>query len=219
MSGRITKISTKVWRKVMVSFDKKLSLACLRRDAFLNRLLETELPELDDEIPLANSVDAQQFVIEHLNSLDWKPVSLALRSDLVEKLNDICARKRIVRDAFFNRLFFLLSVPPKVIDLLFFNDDANWRTEVWIEYRNDGPAFNNTFYPLEPEINPFWAIREGLALEDREEHFYAITFDDKNFKDADLYGLNCYLPDDRIPDHPAYLKPKSLDDLLSELVQ
>lgn len=239
------KISTKIWRPILEKLDQKLDAACLRRDAYLNRVLEVELDFLDKEVSIPNSLEAFSFVSERVDQLDRKLVSLALRPDLIDRLNEICQRKRIVRDAFFNRLFLLLAGSPKTIDHLLFRG-ADWRTEVWSECKNDGPAFHNTFYPLEQDIDPFWAIRAGLELfsEDTELHdytvpgsgdlvkvqrdlggevyptnsIYTILFTNTQVKAMDLYGLNCYVPDWQIPNHPAELEyRKRLDDLFAEL--
>ena len=95
-----------------------------------------------------------------LKELDHKPVSLALSPDLTERLNEICGRKRIVRDAFFNRIFLLLAASPKTVDTLLFGQYGNtWREEVWKQWKDNGPPFS-VIYPLEPDIDPFLAIHE-----------------------------------------------------------
>ena len=91
-------------------------------------------------------------------------VSIALAPELANRLHNICTRKRIVRDAFFNRLFLLLAAGPKTIDRLFFPDEPKWRTAVWSEFTHAGPFFENGFYPLEAPVDPFWAIRAGLEM-------------------------------------------------------
>lgn len=248
MKDQRRKISAKVWRPVIDKLNRKLDRACLRRDAYLEQVLALEIPLLDAELPIANSAEARRFISERLDELDRKLVSFALRVDLVEQLDDICARKGIVRDAFFNRLLFILASPKSVIDRIFFtlDTDQRWRTDVWSEYKHDGPFFQNVFYPLEQEIDPFWPIRAGLEMCGEEdglidhtdmasgqtykikrlndygitlpERLYTVTFDNETFKDADLFGLNCYLPDWQIPKHPAQVKfRKHLDELLESL--
>lgn len=245
--NKIPKISTKIWRPIIEKLDKKMNAACLRRDAYLNKVLEIELPYLDREVSLANSAAAQAFVAQRLDQLDRKLVSLALRPELVERLNDICTRKRIVRDAFFNRLFLLLTASQKVINhLLFPAVGDQWRTEVWSEYKHDGPFFQNTFYPLEQDIDPFWPIRAGIEFYGKqselrdytnpetgaiirvqrdltgkislEESLYTSLLTNTQVKNTDLFGLNCYIPDWRIPDHPAELEyRKQWDDIFQDL--
>ena len=159
------KISVKIWRPIIEKFDEKIGIACIRRDAYLNKVLEVELDKLDDEVSIPNSQASYDYVFDRLDQLDRKLVSLALIPELTARLNEICSRKRIVRDAFFNRVFLLLAASPKVVDTLLFGIEADqWRTEVWREYKNDAASFQNGFYPLEPTIDPFWAIHTGLEI-------------------------------------------------------
>lgn len=240
------KITTKIRTDVINKLTKKFDAACLRRDAFLERVLEIEIPALDKEVAIPNSDEARKVVSKSLAELikedRMKPVSFSLRDDLVKQLDEICKRKNIVRDAFFNRVLFLLASRPEDIDhLFFFHREDDWRTEVWSELRNDGPFFNNVFYPLEPEIDPFWPIRAGLELEisnskliDYEvpktgeiiqvkmdangrphlpESLYTVTFTEN-----ELMGLNTYIPEWKIPGPQEQDKPqKELDELLNEL--
>ena len=238
------KITVQIWRPILDKLAEKLDTACLRRDAYLNRLLETELPHLNAEVRLPNSEAAQRYVAARLDTLDRKIVSLSLRPDLVAQLNAICHRLGIGRDSFFNRVFLLLAASPRLIDRLLFNDVEidNWRVEVWSERKHEGPFFQNVFSPLDPEINPFWAIREGLdyfgddeGIEEIPspldgtpvhvrrnltgglllvESVYSSIFTSE-FPGADLTGLNCYLPDWMVPGSDADLAHrKTLDELL-----
>lgn len=164
------KISVKIWRPILDKLDKKIEQACLRRDAYLSKVLEVELGKLDEEVSIANSQASYDYVFSRLEVLDRKLVSLALPPELITRLNEICSRKRIVRDAFFNRLFLLLTASPKAIDQLFFGGADYWRSEVWSEHQHDGPFFQNVFYPLEPDIDPLWPIRCGLSMRQDENH-------------------------------------------------
>jgi hypothetical protein len=244
----VPKISVKIWRPIITKLEAKIDAACLRRDAYLRRVLEVELDQLDAEVSIPNSKASYDYVFATLDQFDRKLVSLALPPDLTAKLNDICARKRIVRDAFFNRLFLLLAAQQKLIDRLYFSDyeDWRWRNEVWSEHRNDGPFFQNVFYPLEPDIDPFWPLRMGIriaAAEDKLEDFiepetgaqvqvqraladgilpatslYTTIFREKVKDDLDLRGLSCYLPDWEIPGHPAErLHRDKLDAIFADL--
>ncbi len=238
------KISVKIWRPIIEKLDSKIEMACLRRDAYLAKVLETELGCLDEEVSIPNSQACYDFVSKRLDQLDRKLVSLALPAELTERLNEICRRKRIVRDAFFNRLFLLLAVSPIHIDKLFFNALGSvWREEVWRECKDDGQSFQSGFYPLEDRIDPFWAIRSGLEISARNEgledyieptsgksiqvkreitdiapadSLYTTVFE--KLGNNDLLGLNCYLPDWRVPGLDAEQQHRvKLDELLSEL--
>lgn len=234
------KISVKIWRPVIDKLTRKLDAACLRRDAYLNRVLETEISYLEHEVTRSNSEAARRFIADRIDHLDRKLVSLSLNPDLIDRLDKVCSDKLIVRDAFFNRLLFLLAASPKVIDRVFFPGEAGqWRKDVWSENKHDGPFFQNVFYPLEPVIDPFWPIREGIDLyfsnvdsegfsvEEASRggsgshdnwvpyRLYTAILNDAIFSDIDLYGLNCYLPDSHVPGHPEEAKRRrSLDELL-----
>ena len=242
----VPKISVKIWRPIIEKLDRKIDIACLRRDAYLAKVLETELDWLDQEVSIPNSKASYDYVFERLDLLDRKLVSLALPPELTQRLKEICDRKRIVRDAFFNRVFLLLAASPKVVDTLLFGDVGNkWRTEVWSENKHDGPFFQNGFYPLDPMIDPFWAVRCGLemyasdvGLKDYVEptsgkpirvktnlteepmpadSLYTTIFEQK-VKGGYLHGLSCYFPDWRIPDHAATKTHQAkLDELLGDL--
>lgn len=242
----VPKISIKIWRPIIDKLDEKMDLACLRRDAYLNKVLGVELNALDEEVSIPNSQASYNYVLDRLNQLDRKLVSLALPSELIARLNEICSRKRIVRDAFFNRLFLLLAASPKVVDALLFGDiGSEWRREVWSENKHDGPFFQNGFYPLEPMIDPFWAVRSGLAMcatdaglenyiEPTSGKTIQITRDitgaavpadslyttifDKKVLGNDLLGLSCYMPDSRVPGQKAEQEHRAkLDELFADL--
>ena len=239
------KISVKIWKPIIKKLETKIKSACLRRDAYLNRILEVELDSLDEEVSIPNSEASYDFVFDRLQKLDLKLVSLALSPELTDRLNEICSRKRIVRDAFFNRIFLLLAASPKVIDSLFFNNVRDeWRPQVW-KVCKDNEAFLTDLYPLEPQIDPFWAIRTGIeiysedeALEEyveptsgkavrvRREPFGSVapaeslytTIFDVKMGDENLLGLSCYMPDWHITGHEAEQKRRAtLDELLTDL--
>ena len=243
----VQKISVKIWKPIIEKLDAKIESACLRRDAYLAKVLACELDWLEREVSMPNSPDAYKFVCEQLEKLDRKLVSLALPPDLTKRLNDTCSRKRIVRDAFFNRLFLLLAASPRLVDALLFGDHAEqWRLEVWSESKNDGPFFHNGFYPLEPMIDPFWAIRRGLEILSIDEppaeewvdpssgqtvpirrdlageplpidSVYTVVFDQRGGKHS-LLGMSCFMPNSRIPGHEAESVSRAkLDELFHDL--
>lgn len=239
----IPKISVKIWRPILEKLDTKIEMACLRRDAYLAKVLDTELGCLDEEVSIPNSQASYDFVFKRLDQLDRKLVSLALPTELTERLNVICSQKRIVRDAFFNRLFLLLAVSPKHIDKLFSNAlGPEWREEVWRDWKHEGQFFQDGFYPLEAMIDPFWAIRSGLELYAKDagledyieptsgkqikvkheltgiapaDSLYTTVFE--KLGNNDLLGMNCYLPDWLVPGLEAEQQYRAkLDELLSE---
>jgi hypothetical protein len=237
------KISVRIWQPIIELLSQKMDSACLRRDAYLQRVLEVELDFLDLEVAIPNSSASYDYVLKELDGFNRKLVSLALPAELTVRLNEICTRKRIVRDAFFNRLFLLLAAPPKYVDsLLFLGCESDWRTQVWSEWKHEGPFFQNGFYPLDPTIDPFWGVREGLALmtpDDFLEDFtepstkqtikvmrnetgelmlpesvYTTLFHGKTKEGHNRLGLSCYLPDWLIPGHEAEKSNRAKSDEL-----
>ena len=165
------KISVRIWTPLLREFDKAIESSCLRRDAYLTKLLEQEIGLLDEEVAVANSEAAYAHVAALNERLPRKLVSLALRPELTERLNTVCRSKRIVRDAFFNRIFLLLAVP-ELVDLLFFSPEEpedvgpGWRDMVMSE--NKDLFRERAFYPLLAPVDPFKLIRLGLEMVWRE---------------------------------------------------
>lgn len=243
MTTELKKTSVKIWRPIIDKLDSKMEAMCLRRDAYLNKVLEVELDRLDSEVSIPNSTQAQSFVSGRLDQLDRKTVSLSVRSDLLDQLHDICGRKRIVRDAFFNRLFLLLAASPKLIDRLMFPGEPNWLSRVWDEFDPDGFLLEGGVYPLEQAINPFWGIRLGIKVNridaDAESYvepesgkeilvtrwhggcspldsIYTIYWGNELISKHELAGLNTYVPDCLVPGHPAEIDSQLLlDELIS----
>jgi hypothetical protein len=163
----LLKITVQVWRRVAERLEATLRDACFRRDAYLSKVIEGELEWLDREVSIPNSTEASNFVAQEIAKLPRKAVTLRLPQALVERLAEICARKRIVRDAFFNRLFLLLVADPKTVDqLLFLGDDCeDWRADLWRNHKNETDAFfENGLFPLRAAHDPLWAIRMGLDV-------------------------------------------------------
>jgi len=255
----VTKITAKIWRQTIEKLENKLDAACLRRDSYLSRVLDVELPRLDREICLRNSPDANRFVASHLESLgERKLVTFSLDPEIAERLNEICGRKLIVRDAFLNRVLLLLAAGPKLINSLFFKGlGMDLHTFILDRQHTEGSAETRTsivwgdrgrhsaIYPLEPYIDPFWAIRLGIEESEAVElvdftdpasgsvvkvqeavgdgNFmlpdgtYSSLFHDKQFKGLDLYGLNCYVPDWLLPGHEAERRTQiQLDELFGD---
>ena len=163
----LLKITVQIWKRVAERLETTLRDACFRRDAYLAKVIESELGWLDAEVSIPNSEVAHGFVTREIAKLPRKAVTLRLPQALVERLMEICQHKKIVRDAFFNRLFLLLVADPKTIDqLLFEGDDCkDWRSDLWRNHKNETEVFiDNGLFPLRAAQHPLWAIRLGLEV-------------------------------------------------------
>lgn len=207
------KVATRIWIPLLQRFERRIEDACFRRDAFLAKVLRRELPELDSEISEPNSEAAQRFIAARLDALPRKIVTLTLPPNLVQQLDDICERKRIVRDSFFNRLLFLLAADARTIDRIFFRQSPHWLSRVLERTDFAVDAAAERLIPIPDVDDPFGAIRLGLAvsaMEDEEEfgpspahrlgRIYGNPLTDKTFpNEVDLYGLNVHLTDYWVP--------------------
>lgn len=162
----LLKITVQVWTPVAKRLDSTLREAAFRRDAYLAKVIENELDWLDSEVSIPNSEAAQAFVAREIGKLPRKAVTLRLPQTVVERLAEICQSKRIVRDAFFNRLFLLLAADSTTIDLLLFAGyTENWRTDLWRDHKDETSGFfDNGLFPLRAALDPLWAIRLGLEI-------------------------------------------------------
>lgn len=241
---KITKTTIKVWRPLVAKLEARLNETCLRRDLYLSRLLSTEVVNLDQEVAVANSPAAYNHVLERLDRLDRKAMSLALPPDVLDKVNDVCSRKNIVRDAFFNRLFLLLAASPKAIDAIFFRGyQGDWKRDVWRKFGDDSSTVDTGVLPLASLSDPFWAIREALEIDHESIELtdwvspsdgrvvkmmdmglgnvtlpwsLYTKYLDNGISNVDLVGFNCYVPDWQVPSHAEALKRKSEMDAIFE---
>lgn len=204
------KISVQVWRDLIPKLEKKIRDACLRRDAYLAAVVGREVKRLDSDITEPSSEQAHAFIAESIGRLPRKQVAFTLDASVIADLNSICQEKRIVRDAFFNRLIFWLVASPRVVDRILGND--------WLETLNEPNVIDVTLesirYPFDDSvvdllIDPLWSTHryfEHLRANPLSgsprmpgDSFYTRTLNDKILKGVDLTGLNTYLHDIDVP--------------------
>lgn len=221
------KVSVKLWRNLIYRLDQKVEAACLRRDSWLSKIIAVEVARLDKDVSVPNSDQASKFISEQLDGLDRKLVTLTLDAAVAERLNEVCAVKSIVRDAFLNRLIFWLVASEKVVDRFL---GIGWDSEVRRARLDAGFFGPDTLYPLdvshiEALVDPLCATHQHFELQrfgnlvaSREEgldqnkpscantegaetlpNFYMSTFNASILKDINLWGLNTYLADYNVP--------------------
>lgn len=237
MEPTYRKISIRIWTPLLEKFGQRVDSACLRRDAYLTKVLRGELDELDGEITEPNSDAARAFIAAHLDTLPRKLVTLTLPEDLVRKLDDICERKRLIRDSYFNRLLFLLLGDRERVNHLFFDDDGGWLQDVF--ERTDFPYSDvpDLLDPIPDFRGPFAMIRLGLDVthsrlaEEATKEWGDATYADRWLSDRKIYtapitsetfpkinlsGLNVYLSDRLVRGTAEHHRHETLfDDLLA----
>ena len=215
------KIATRIWIPLLDKFEQRINSACLRRDAYLTKVLEHELEHLETAARFcgdSNSEAARQFIATRLDALPRKLVTLTLPAALVQRLDDICERKRIVRDSFFNRLFFLLAADREHRTRLFFEGDWTW-LQALLEHTDFSSSAAGEFLDAIPDFrDPFLAIRATCVLPCYEgpDPIYIAPITPDTFVGVDLSGLNVYLDDDHVPGIGTRTATISLDDLLPQ---
>lgn len=208
------KLATRIWEPILERLNQRLDAACLRRDAWLTKVIEHELPFLEHGGG-PNSQAAHDFIAAHLDLLPRKLVTLTLPEPLVRRLDEICESRCIVRDAFLNRLLFLLLGKHALHARLFF-DHPDWLQRLLQHTDFSSDAVGEWLSAIPDFRDPFIAVREGqyvwrqrlieelgsVALADahlREYGIYTAQLTDHSLGTTDLYGLNVYLPDIAIP--------------------
>lgn len=207
----LTKITANLYAPMYEDFDKQLAAALLRRDAFLDRMIRSELAHLSEDLAGKKlSAVARLYITRELKSMGGKrarlrTVSIAVRPATAAALRSVTAKHNLVRDAFLNRLITLLRSSDKLLDELGLPKvvDGNWR---------DGsePMPTSPLKAIEAtEGDPLYYLRNAC----HERYgcgLYALDFP------PDLIGLSCHLDDDRIPgtpEHAARLESENLEPL------
>jgi len=195
--------------------------SCFRRDALMERIVSSELPHLDREVPKPNSIAAQRIIANHLALLPRTAWTLQLSTETIRRLKAICRTKRIPRDAFFNRLVLCLLATPRILNIVFGVDDD--RKAVSRDWESPSDEHYWQFLRMTPNLveDPFWFIRACLETGNERSGvepattFYGAYISDGLFGDphkapsagkkrpANTLGLNVYLADALIPGHPA----------------
>jgi len=192
-----------------------------------------ELDYLEKEVGTPNSPEARQFIRRSLKDLRRSSTTVKLRSKTIARLNAICRSKRVVRDAFFNRIVFCLLAPRRTLNAIF--GIGPFERKVAREW--ELPTDQHGWQPLrlagELVSDPFWHIRaclEEAGSDNEVGNFYTAYIPENLFGDPkkalkpgerpvpSTIGFNVYLPDEMVPDHPAHeAMLKALDIKLDEL--
>lgn len=237
-TGKVEKkILVKVWKPLIELLNVKTKQACLKRDAFLDRALCEEAHNLKSDIGQINSPEATKHIFESLKNVEPVSVSLVLSLETINALNRVCKDLGIPRDAFVNRVFFLLVAPKKLIKQLFFrwpepeqygSPDDNYKAGEKGLFDHDDPQYYTSKVLKPNPIDSIYAItsnyifgflrdvlKHGGANKDKL-HSYKIAPNDLQFDSAsgldvfnvwDASFLNCVISEEDLKEIGA-LKPE-----------
>ena len=190
-----TKITLKIYKPLLKAFDLKVQRLCLKRDAFLNRLLAVETPRLKEDLNgLRQSTRAHRYSSGELKRLAPWPINVVVDQATADALNEVVTQANVSRDAFANFLIWFLVATDEWLELL---DLPSYVTssdfEDWVEPLATTPlrAFENFLDDPLRYLQQASNERHGVGL-------YRLNFWKK------LHGFNIFMNDEDIPGTPEY---------------
>ncbi|MEK7995662.1 MAG: hypothetical protein AAB403_17825 [Planctomycetota bacterium] len=217
----------RVWRPLLREFNSTIERACLRRDAYLDRVFAHEAEVLKDEIPCRNSPEARAYLQSKLEDLDRLPVNFSLSPDTIKAVNRACEELNVIRDCFINRVLFLLFADINTCEAVTGIQLRECLPDILGDHDRDyvyAPLWGGGLCAVSEIVSsdPFWALRNFI------EHFrqqgdesvtplHACLIMPGLFskKPPGVIALNCYLPDEFIPGAPA--SKRALEELFGIL--
>jgi len=220
----------KVWRPLLRKFSSTIERACLRRDAYLDRVFAHEAKALKDEIPCRNSPEARDYLQRRLDELERIPVNFSLSPATIKGVNRACEELNVIRDCFINRVLFLLGADISTCEAVTRIALQEYLPDILGDHDRDfiyAPLWGGGLSAVSEIVSsdPFWALRNIIDhFRDQGDedvtplHACLIIPEMFSNKPPGVIALNCYLPDEFIPDFPASKRAtKSLEELLGEL--
>jgi hypothetical protein len=199
--SRPTKITALLYAPVYKQFTQQLMSLPLKRDAFIELMIERELPHLREDLAgKVNSGKAKRYISGCLKRMgggkvgELKPLSIAVQKTTAQALRDLAQEHNFPRDAFINRLIALLR---STDDML--KDLDLPRTVRGVRGTEDMPispmeAFEATLY------DPLYYLRTAC----RQRYGCGL-----HLLDMPWQGFACYLPDDEVPGTEAYIEQQA----------
>lgn len=209
----LTKLTAKLYDPMYAVFDRRISDALIRRDAFLDLMIAQEIPHLREDLEGKQLSSAANRHISHsLKRLGLKQVSIAVRHETAETLRAVVEEHNLVRDAFLNRLIALLRASDPLLKALGLPNRVRGG-------RRDGTEDMPT--------SPLRSIEETLSdplhyLRAACQERYGCGLHLLEFP-REYMGFSCYLGDDQVPSTQAYKEREEKDReealLLAELFE
>lgn len=191
-----TKITAKIHTQLLKVFNQATNLLFLKRDAFLNQMIKIETKHLANDLAGKKlSSKAKHYIAGELKRLGTTPVNIVVDKPVANALNKIVDETNIVRDAFINRMLWLLRGPEALLNYL---DLPQFTT---------GSEFDRSV----PEAVPTAPLAAMRAVQIDPLHYLRIGCEDRH--NTGLYllelppgftGFACWLDDSVIPGTSSY---------------
>lgn len=198
----MTKLTARLFAPMYEDFDRQMSAAFLRRDAFLDQVFAREIPHIREDLAgKRQSNEANHYVAGLLKSLGGKnapplkQVSITVRQTTADALRAVAEDHNIVRDSLINWIIVLLRSNDTILrDLDLPTRIMNARHELTLDMPTS---------PLkvieETQLDPFYYLR--AASHDRNKvGLYAMELPLR------FWAFSCYLDDEWVPKTAAYVK-------------
>lgn len=204
-----TKMTVKVYDKLMENFNRQVGALYLMRDAFLNHMIRVETSHLAEDLTgKRQSPAARKYIAGSLKRLGTTTVNIVVEKETADRLNKVVEETNLVRDAFINRLIVFLRSSGflmKFLELPEFITYSEFKS--FME-----PMPTSPMKAIEAvHADPFYYLR--TAVEERHQTgLYLVHFS------STLAGFECYLEDEYVPGTPSYEEQqRRLDESLREL--
>lgn len=201
-----TKMTVKIWDRLQTAFNSDVDRLCLKRDAFLNRMLSCETECLASDLAGKRlSPLARKYIAGELKRMGTTPVNIVVDQAVADALNAVVEEANIVRDAFFNRMLWLLRGGQALLDYL------------------ELPHFitSSEYERYIPEAMPTAPIKAMQAIQSDPLHYLRVACEERHAIGLYLLdlppaynGFACWIDDTQVPGTQTYL---DADALLAEL--
>lgn len=194
-----TKMTLKIVENHLARFNDAITPLCLKRDAFLNHMLRIETSRLAEDLEGLGrqSSTARRYVtgrLKKMGTLKLQPINVVVDKSVADALTEVLHRHNVSRDAFVNRMIYLMIANRQELDEINLPIAVNANEiDQWFESVSTTPlgAIGDFM------ADPFHYLRLG-AEERHRRGLYQVGFPDS------LVGLSCFLDDDEVPGTDAY---------------
>lgn len=201
-----TKITVKIYDRLLTAFNRDADSLFLKRDAFLNQMISIETEYLAQEMAGRRlSSKAKRHIAGSLKKLGTTTVNIVVDKPVANALNAVVAENNIVRDAFMNRMLWMLRGGEKLLDYL------------------ELPQFitGSAFERFIPDAMPTSPMRAIGAVQSDPLHYLRLACEERHGTGLylldlppKLAGFACWIDDIFVPGTATYIDP---DQMLEEL--
>lgn len=198
--------SFSLFKAVERDFEAAIKNGCYQKKALLGKLLTIEIERLDAAIatPVAPEVTRRVRETQNDPSLKkmWVAQQVQLPSNLVNRIQEVCKNKGVVRDAWVNRVLFL-ATSTSLFDRLMPLDEFDEFQYFQDNHNNHHDAVELTKQRLTAPLDPLFWLHEAILEPELEEP-------------RDLYRIRLFSewkpkkPTPSLPDTPQSEKDKDL---------